>query len=352
MLLQKQDTLFHTPTFPQTRYQGSKYKLLPWLREEIGRLDFDSAIDGFSGTSAVGYMMKHMGKRVQCNDIMLCNYHVANALVKNGCDIITEQDYLDILKKHSGRVYKTFITDTFRDVYYLDYENEWLDIVVQNIFALKNDTKKSMFFWALYQACISKRPYNLFHRKNLHIRTRDVVRSFGNKSTWDTPFEVHFKKFITQANDAVFCNGHPHTVSCCDIKNIIEKADLIYLDPPYIPVCGSLTLYGDFYHFLNGLSDYDTWENRIDYKTKNLKLKLEKSSWEDKNKISQEFFSIIENNQDKKIVISYRKDGIPSIPELVNTLQKIGKKVKICEQKYSYVLSKNKTIQEVLIIGE
>ncbi len=49
--------------------------------------------------------------------------------------------------------------------------------------------KKAMFLWALFQSCISKRPYNLFHRKNLYVRTADVKRNFGNKTTWDKPFE-------------------------------------------------------------------------------------------------------------------------------------------------------------------
>lgn len=208
-----------------------------------------------------------------------------------------------------------------------------------------------MFFWALYQACISKRPYNLFHRKNLHIRTRDVARSFGNKVTWDTSFETHFNKFIAEINKAVFCNGQDNTVSCLDCKQIKDKADMIYIDPPYIPVKGSLTLYHDFYHFLNGLTEYHHWGDRIDYASKNLKMKSVKTVWEDKNKIHQEFFDLIALNQDKKIVISYRSDGIPSIDTLVEYLNKIGKRVSVKEHDYYYILSKNTKTKENLIIG-
>ena len=42
--------------FPQTRYQGSKYKLLPFLYEHISKLQFNSALDLFSGTSSVSYL--------------------------------------------------------------------------------------------------------------------------------------------------------------------------------------------------------------------------------------------------------------------------------------------------------
>jgi hypothetical protein len=35
--------------FPQLRFMGSKYRLLPWLHEVLSDLDFDSALDAFSG---------------------------------------------------------------------------------------------------------------------------------------------------------------------------------------------------------------------------------------------------------------------------------------------------------------
>ncbi len=70
------------------------------------------------------------------------------------------------------------------------------------------------------------------------MRTRDVERSFGNKKTWDTPFEVHFIKFVKEINHSIFDSG----VQCYslneDVFNIDGAYDLVYLDPPYIKANG------------------------------------------------------------------------------------------------------------------
>ena len=54
--------------FPDTRYMGSKRKLLPALHNIFNELNFDSALDAFSGTASVGYLLKMMGKKVHSND--------------------------------------------------------------------------------------------------------------------------------------------------------------------------------------------------------------------------------------------------------------------------------------------
>jgi len=338
--------------FPKTRYQGSKYKLRGWISHALKRLKFDTAIDAFSGTASVAYLLKDMGKEVYSNDILPFNYHVSKALVENSSVIITKKDYQDILIKKSEYPYKNFIANTFTDIYYLDEENEWLDIVVQNIHQIKDDYKKSMFFWALFQACISKRPYNLFHRKNLYVRTSDVKRNFGNKTTWDKPFEEHFFKFIMEANEAVIDNHRENSSYCGDIFELDVKADLVYIDTPYIPEKGTLTTYSEFYHFLTGLVEYDKWEERIDYNSKHRRLKPTYSIWEDKKNIIRGFEKLINKYRDSIIVISYRSDGIPSVEEISELLKRYGKKVTIETANYRYVLSKKKNLKEVLIIGE
>lgn len=338
--------------FPRTRYQGSKYKLRDWIKINLETLDFDTAIDAFAGTSSIGYLLKDMGKEVYSNDILPFNYQVSKALVENSHITLTDKDYENIIKKKDNYPYKSFIQDTFEDIYYLSEENEWLDIVVQNINLEKCEYKRALFFWALFQACISKRPYNLFHRKNLYVRTSEVKRSFGNKTTWDKPFEEHFLKFIKEANKAIVCNGRDNVSHCVDIAKLSAKADLIYIDPPYIPQKGSITTYGEFYHFLNGLVDYDNWGSNIDYLSKHKKMKSTYSIWEDKKNIINAFEELIKKFQDSIIVISYRADGIPSIEELTFLLEKYNKKVVIKTVDYQYVLSRKKNLKEVLIIAE
>jgi len=351
-ILKSNLSLFESHKFPRTRYQGSKYKLQDWIKHHLESLDFDTALDAFSGTSSVAYIIKEMNREVYTNDILKFNHFVAKALVENSYEQITKEDFDNIISKKEGYSYNYFIRDTFQDIYFLDEENEWLDIVIQNIHQLQNEYKKSMFLWALFQSCISKRPYNLFHRKNLYVRTADVKRNFGNKSTWDKPFEEHFFKFIREINTAIFDNGRENRVYNSDVFALDIEVDLVYIDTPYIPKTGTLTHYRDFYHFLDGLSDYDSWHQEIDYSSKHKKLKSTYNIWEDKKSILQGFERLIEKFQQSILVISYRSDGIPTIQEISDILKRYGKKVRIESIDYQYVLSKKQNLKEVLIIGE
>ena len=350
--LQESLTLFEEYKFPRTRYQGSKYKLKSWIRQNLEALKFESAIDAFSGTSSIAYVLKEMNKTVYTNDILSFNLQIAKALIENHNQQISWEEYQEILIKKENFNYEYFISETFSDIYYLDSENEWLDIVVQNILEVENEHKRAMFFWALYQACISKRPYNLFHRKNLYVRTSDIKRSFGNKTTWDKPFSEHFYKFIKEINSAIFDNKKKNMALVGDALDVKYQADLVYIDTPYIPSKGSLTLYRDFYHFLEGLSDYKNWKNCIDYDSKHRKLHSNYSIWNDKKNIKLGFEQLIEKFKESIIIISYREDGIPSVDEIVKILESHGKEVTVKKIDYQYVLSKKKNLKEILIIGE
>lgn len=337
--------------FPKTRYQGSKYKLREWIKEELNKLQFNSCLDAFSGTSSIAYLLKDMGKIVYTNDVLNFNYYIAKALIENNNEKITQEEINTILIKKEDLIYDNFIERTFEDIYFLTEENKWLDIVIQNIYEIENEYKKAMFLWAIYQATLSKRPYNLFHRKNLNLRTSEVKRNFGNKTTWDKPFEEHFKKFINEINNAIFNNNQKNKAFNLDVFDLDIKVNLVYIDPPYIPQKGSLTYYRDFYHFLEGITDYNNWFQNIDYKSKNKKLLSKYNIWEDKVNINKAFKDLIYKFKDSKIIISYREDGTPSIEEISKILKDIGKVVEIKTMDYKYALSKKQNIKEVLIIA-
>jgi adenine-specific DNA methylase len=337
--------------FPQTRYQGSKYKLLEWLRFHFEKLNFESALDLFGGTGSVGFLFKQMGKKVVYNDYLKFNSNIATALIENNHTYLDENDIEFLLKEHSNIQYPTFIYNTFKDIYFTDEENLWLDQTITNINLIADKYKQSTAYFALFQACIIKRPYNLFHRKNLYVRLAEVSRTFGNKKTWDTSFETLFVKFIEQANGAIFDNGKNHLVLNQRVEDLTNiKADLVYIDPPYISSKGTGVNYFDFYHFLEGISDYENWSGRINYKSKNLKLSSSKSRWVDKNLITDSFEKLLNEFQSSILVISYRDDGIPSISKIVEMLEKLNKKVSIHTADYKYVLS-NSQSKEVLIVA-
>lgn len=337
---------------PSTRYQGSKAKLVGWIWENIKDIEFSTALDIFGGTGVVGYVLKQKGKQVYYNDYLKSNYYIGLALIENNAIKMDEEEANALLIKKPGRDYLYFIRETFKDIYYTDEENQWLDIVVQNISALGNIYKKAIAYYALFQACLAKRPFNLFHRKNLYIRFADVKRTFGNKATWDKPFEEHFLSFINEINYLVYDNGKENKAFNLDVFAVEGDFDLVYIDPPYTSSRGVSVDYLAFYHFLEGLADYQNWENKIDYRTKNKRFYRDNNPWCDKRRVRENFKALFEKFKDSVLVISYRSDGIPTIEEIVSDLKLFKDNVGVhFYENYKYVLSNRKT-SEVLIIGE
>lgn len=340
------------PKFPTTRYQGSKLKISDWIWDNINGIQFETVLDAFGGTGCVSHMLKAKSKQVTYNDILRFNYYIGKALIENNSTYLTDEDVNKILTKNSDVNYQTIIEDNFADIYFKSNENQWLDIVACNIYQMEDNYKKAIAYFALFQSCIIKRPFNLFHRKNLYIRTADVERNFGNAATWETPFDVCFKKFVKEANNAIFDNGKNNIAINKDVFDIKGNYDLVYIDTPYISKKGATVNYHDFYHFLEGLVDYPNWINRIDLKSKHKKLKSIKSVWNDKNKITDAFDKLFDKYKDSVIVVSYRADGIPSIEELEQILSKYKKEiVEVIKTSYKYVLS-HKESHEILLIGK
>jgi len=337
--------------FPSTRYQGSKAKFVDWIWYEISNIHFHTVLDAFGGTGSVAYKLKDNGKSVTYNDILPFNAIIAKAIIENKSTILNESEINYILTEHNGIHYPTFITNTFKDIYYTDEENHWLDVVRYNISTMDDEYKRAIAWFALFQSCIIKRPYNLFHRKNLYVRLMDVKRSFGNKKTWDTPFDVHFKTFVNEANHAVFDNGETCRVLNMDAQTIPNVYDLVYIDTPYLNEKGVGVDYADFYHFLNGLVYYDKWDELIDFNSKHLRIKKEYSIWNDKENILNGFRNLIENFKNSILVFSYRSNGIPSIDSLIGLLDVEGRKNELhFSSDIKYALSGTKS-REVLIIS-
>lgn len=337
--------------FPSTRYQGSKAKFVDWIWHEISKIDFHTALDAFGGTGCIAYKLKDNGKAVTYNDILPFNAIIGKALIENKSVILDNNDIDDIITEHKSLSYPTFISDNFKDIYYTDEENHWLDVVRYNISNLSDEYKRAIAWFALFQSCIIKRPYNLFHRKNLYVRFTEVKRSFGNKKTWDTPFETHFRKFAEEANLAVFNNGETCRALNMDAQSIKESYDLVYIDTPYLNDKGIGVDYADFYHFLNGLVDYDHWAERIDFNSKHLRLKRNYSVWNDRENIMAGFSSLIDNFKKSILVFSYRSNGIPSIDSLVSLLEEKGRHNELhFSHDIKYALSDTKS-REALIIS-
>lgn len=334
----------HTPInlkeFPTTRYRGSKRKILPWINDCLTDLEYESVLDLFGGTGSVSYMFKRMGKQVIYNDHLRFNHLIGKALIENDNVRFPTKEIPHLFE---GIPETDFISRNFKGIYYTNEENRQLDILLGNIRKIKPGSyKQALAYYALFQACLVKRPYNLFHRANLHMRLSEVERQFGNKTTWERSFNELLNRYVSEINQAVFKGEQKCKSICQDALDAPENCDLVYIDPPYLFQShkNETSDYLGCYHFLEGMARAPEWENIIDWNTKNLRIAPAKSNrWTDKNQIFDAYDLLFEKFQDSTIVISYKKGGLPSIDFFRDKLRQHDRKVLTHTCHYKYALN-------------
>jgi adenine-specific DNA-methyltransferase len=351
--------------FPSTRYQGSKRKLIPWIYSNVKNLNFSSALDIFGGTAVVSYLFKCMGKCVTYNDYLKSNYFIGEALIENSAFKLIKTD-VEYLLTFNNSPSRTFVSDTFEGKYYTNAENLWIDYIMSRISCLNEiysgqelKYKIALAYYALFQSCLVKRPFNLFHRNNLYLRTSQVERSFGNKATWDKPFESLFSKFTDEINSLIFSNGRYNKATNLDGFLLDDiKYDLVYIDPPYFskersPVACD---YSRMYHFLEGLANYNVWNGLIEYNSLNLHFRENGYRWPEKKVVLDRFDQLFDKFAKSIIVLSYKSPGIPREEEIVSLMRKYKQNVYVNRLPYKYALRKSKELSnqnfELLIIGK
>ena len=173
---------------PTTRYQGSKRKILPWIYDCVKACQCNTILDAFGGSGTVSYLFKCMGKKVVYNDIFTFNHIIGESIIENNSVLLNASDVEFIL--HHNEVCPDFISTTFKDIYFLDEENKWLDMIIHNIEDLSsmysNQTlryKKEIAYNALFQSCMIKRPYIEWRRtpqSSLIAVLIKIKRDFSN----------------------------------------------------------------------------------------------------------------------------------------------------------------------------
>jgi len=338
-------------SFPTTRYYGSKRRLLPWIYDVSSKISFNSVFDRFGGTASVSLLFQNMGKKVVYHDALASNSISARALLST--NTLNENDvtlFFDNIKPKKG-----FISETFNDIYYSNEENQWLDGAVEKIHQLDNENLKNYCWYCLFQACLKKRPFNMFHRANYYLRTANVERKFGNLTTWNKSFLSH----IDVANKEIYQylqQRQSHILEASilpsgEMKKQDIDADLVYLDPPYIGQ-SSCEDYFKRYHFLEGLTCYSGWADLIDKSkaTKQIHTPDYLKSWHNKNTFKEVLFGEIEGYQHKIVMLSYQTDGYPKIDSIYDFFVSLFSTVHIHKKPFTHALSKSKKT-EVLIIG-
>ena len=327
-----------------------------------------------AGTGSVAYLFKAMGKRVVANDLLSSNFATLVAFIENPSTRLSEDDIEWLLGTHTKVAYTSFVADTFHGYYFTKAENRWLDRIACNIAALdgggmtRTRYKKALAEHALIQASLMKRPFNLFHRKNLYLRQANVDRSFGNKTTWDTPFPSLFKRLALEGNDYVFSNGRRNRALNRDATRVAAKdVDFVYLDPPYFRARRdrALSNYQLLYHFVDGLTRYSMWGELIDDEHPLKRIRRCSSSTDEiytcpRKEFDKTYLAWLEDVlsfwKNAQVAISYKHPGVPSSSSIRRLLLSTGRTVAVRTRRYWYALNRQngqaKQNVEILFIAK
>lgn len=342
-------------TVPVTRYYGSKRKLLPWLHGTLKTLDFETALDAFGGTGSVSQLFRSMRKDVTYNDAFRFNTDIASAVLRDGTALDKNElaTFLDGIAPTDG-----FVTQNFQGVFYRDDENRWIDGFMTSLTRFNgNEHQVRLLKYLLYQACLKKRPFNLFHRANLALRTRsDVKRSFGNAATWERSFIHHMANAFDELATRKPQQSKPvNILHPSDASSLESGYDLVYFDPPYVSKGrkSSFDNYWRKYHFLEGLARYSDW---VDFIAPLSPIRASKAppafaSWSNPDTYEDRLFALIRKHSNSIVVLSYVQGTEPTEKRIKDFFESLFRKVSVHSLDHSHALSKSGK-RELVFIGD
>ena len=340
---------------PSTRYYGSKRKLVEniWSALDGLHLEYESVLDLFGGTGILSYYMALQNKNVIYNDIMAFNCEIAKALLCSPKGIFTEADAHDLLREDVEYDYLHHVRDLYAGVYYTQDENYAIDIFIQNINRLPEEQRSSAYY-ILFQSCLIKRPFNIFHRRNLNLRENHVKSRFGNKTTWEKSFEVLFSQFTKELNRYQFEQLPNVQISNQSALNLDMHADLVYIDTPYFSKNSTSISYHNRYHFLEGLMHYADIPDHVNYAKANREMDFGRCrEFENKLTYLDDLHQLLNRHRDSIIALSYTTNGYPSKEELRDAMAQHKEHAQVIDLgEHSFALNKdNSERHEVLVVG-
>ena len=333
--------------YPKTRFMGSKRKLLREIWQVASRFDFDSAIDLFSGSGIVGYLFKSMGKVVTSNDYMAMSAVFSKAMIENNAVTLSDAEIKSLL--HTPKKIDSFVSDTFKGLFFSDQDNATIDVIRTNIARLRNPYKIAIAKSALIRACSKKRARGLF--------TYVGDRYDDGRKDLKLPMAEQFIECVKAVNGSVFDNGKTNRSVWGNALDLTEvAADLVYMDPPYYTP-KSDNEYVRRYHFLEGLArDWNDVQIQTDTKTK--KFRSYPTPFATRDGAVDAFTALFKRYANSIIIVSYSSNSLPTKDEMVSLMSKYKNHVDVVPIDYRYNFGnrsdgcvKRQNVKEYLFIG-
>lgn len=333
--------------FPRFRYMGSKFRLLPWIHDTFQELDFETATDAFSGSGVVSYLLKGMGKQVRANDTLAFPSVLTAATVANSATRLDQSDLDFLLVAKARKSEEKFIQQTFDGIFYTSHELKFLDDLWVGIRELESPFKRAVALAAILRSAIKRQPRGLF-------TVSDPTAYQDGRRDLKLTLREHFIEQVEAYNAAVFSNGQRNSCSCGDVFDVKQGSDLVYMDPPYVPLADD-NCYIKRYHFLEGLACY--WEGKeLMMNTKVRKIVKPFTPFSYRSTAIDAFDRLFKRFADSTLVLSYSSNAYPDLETLRKLMGRYKKSVDVLEKTHRYhfgthVAAKRNVVQEYLIIG-
>lgn len=333
--------------FPRFRYMGSKFRLLPWIHDTLAELDFESATDAFSGSGVVSYLLKGMDKQVRANDTLHFPSVLTAATVANSATQLSAEDLDFLLSTKAKRSQDKFIQKTFEGIFYTQPELVFLDNLWAGIREMESPFKRAMALAAILRSAIKRQPRGLF-------TVSDPLAYQDGRRDLLLTLKQHFIEQVEIYNSAVFSNGKRNAVTCGDVYDVKPGSDLVYMDPPYVPLADD-NCYIKRYHFLEGLACY--WEGKeLMMSSKVRKIVKPFTPFSYRNTALDAFDRLFKHFADSTLVLSYSSNAYPDLATLRKLMGRYKRSVEVLEKTHRYHFgthqaAKRNVVQEYLIIG-
>jgi DNA adenine methylase/adenine-specific DNA-methyltransferase len=336
-----------TKAYPQLRFMGSKFRLLPWIHDILSRRDFDTALDGFSGSGCVGYLLKAMGKEVTSNDFLNFSTTIARATIENPGVTVGANDARFLLSYDPRQQH--FIERTFSGIFFRPEDLRFLDRIWWNLRRLENVYKRAIVIAALVRSCAKRQPRGVFTVAGDPERYKDGRRDLR------LSLEEHFLEQLEVYNTAAFDNGRENRAMRSDVFGVDPTGlDLVYLDPPYVPRSDD-NCYVKRYHFLEGLSCY--WEG-VEILEDSVVKKIKKpyTPFSYRKSALTAFERLFGLFSQSILVLSYSSNGYPDLDVLVELMKRYKRTVEVHQKPHRYHFGTHEAatrneVMEYLIVG-
>jgi len=341
-----QSSLERVAYYPRLRYMGSKYRLAPSLGAVFQSIGGTDAIDAFSGSGVVSYLLKSLGYSVTSNDFLAFPGAIARAAVVNSSVLLDSAQ----LEKICGPAAddRDFIQTKFDGVFFSPEDRRFLDSAWSHIDSMTG-ASRDIAISALVAAAARKQPRGVF--------TFAGRRYDDGRRDLRVSMETQFRERVADYNRAVFSNGRSdHQVYTGDVAELKGSgADIVYLDPPYAPPSDDAD-YMKRYHFLEGLSLY--WRGvEIMEETKTKKIQKRHTPFANKRTVEDALENVFAQFRDSgAIVFSYSSNAIPDPERIIDLMSTAKPRVELHRVAHTYSFGTHRaalrrTADELIFVG-